>query len=296
MKRNNRYKSTYNAALKLIGELPLASGLPTEAALSKQLIASRTTIRSVLTQLASERIIEWRGRTKLVLRRPIVDDYYVFAETQSTNQLIEAAFMQWILSGDIGEGATFKESELADEFGVSISALREFLNRFSRFGLIEKQTNRGWLLRGFTKAFALELSDVREMFELRSIEHFLEQPESDACWKELIDLEVTHLALADEVDMDNLTFSQLDERFHRCINAAANNRFITDFHDLISMIFHYHYRWSKHDERERNAVALAQHLAIIEALKKRDARGARNACHAHLASARETLLNSISWQ
>lgn len=296
MKRNNRYKSTYNQALKLIADLPLASGLPTETVLSKQLLASRTTIRAVLSQLASERIIEWRGRTKLVLRRPIADDYYVFAETQSTNQLIETAFMQWILSGDIGEGATFKETELAEEFGVSISALREFLIRFSRFGLIEKQANRGWVLRGFTKAFALELSDVREMFELRSIEKFLELPESDVRWKELSSLENRHLALTTDVNMDNLTFSQLDEHFHRLINSAANNRFVTDFHDLISMIFHYHYRWNKHDERERNAVAITQHLAIIDALKKREVGKARTACCTHLASARETLLNSISWQ
>ena len=40
--------------------------------------------------------------------------------------------------------------------------------RFSRFGLIEKRPNSHWVLKGFTRDFALELTEVREMFELRS--------------------------------------------------------------------------------------------------------------------------------
>lgn len=296
MRRNNKYKSIYNKALDLIDGLPLAHDLPTEAALADRLIASRTTIRAVLSHLAQERIIDWSGRKKLVLRRPVADDYYVFSETQSTDQIIETEFMQWILSGDVDEGTTFTESELARNFNVSTSAVREFLIRFSRFSLIEKQNNRGWVLNGFTKEFALELSEIREMFELRSIAMFVTQDVNAPCWEELDKIEERHLALLGRIDDDFLKFSALDDAFHSLINSVSENRFVTDFHDLISIIFHYHYRWNKWDERERNEAAVNHHLEIIKALKARDPVWATKACRSHLEAARTTLLKSIRWK
>jgi len=62
---------------------------------------------------------------------------------------------------------------------------------------------------------------------------------------------------------------------------------------VIAMIFHYHYQWNKVGERERNSVAVAEHLTYIDALKSRDRKRLQEACEAHLASARTTLLQSL---
>jgi DNA-binding GntR family transcriptional regulator len=59
------------------------------------------------------------------------------------------------------------------------------------------------------------------------------------------------------------------------------------------MIFHYHYQWNKAQERERNEVAVGEHLAYIAALKSRDLGKVDAACRKHLKSARHTLLTSI---
>ena len=88
-------------------------------------------------------------------------------------------------------------------------------------------------------------------------------------------------------------FSELDERFHRRINDASRNRFIVGFYDVISMIFHYHYQWNKQNERERNIVAMHEHLAYIDALQSRDASVVAERCNAHMATARLTLMASI---
>ncbi|MEP3275445.1 MAG: GntR family transcriptional regulator [Stappiaceae bacterium] len=295
VKRNNRYKSIYNQTLDLIKTLPDGTELSTESALSDRLNASRTTIRAVLKHLADEKVIDWRGRHKLILRPPTDTDYFVSEETRSTDEILETAFMQWILSGDVNVGTHLNESEMARNFGVSTSAVREFLIRFSRFGLIKKQPSTGWELVGFTKNFALELSDVRELFETRSVHQFLKQPSDAPCWAALDELETQHKDLQSRVETDYLEFSTLDDNFHRLLNSASDNRFISDFHDLIALIFHYHYRWNKQDERERNTAAIGQHLAIIAGLKARDRNKATVACANHLAAARKTLLRSIVW-
>ena len=207
---------------------------------------------------------------------------------------VEKKFMEWMLRGDRKPGDYINGLELARRFHVSASAIREYLNRFGRFGLVEKRPNSGWVFRGFTTEFALELFEVRELFEIRSAKTFAKQPPSSPAWKILKALEAEHHALLTQIEARYHDFSDLDERFHRLINDASMNRFMADFYDIISLIFHYHYQWRKVDEKERNAAAIREHLHYIEALLTRNPDRIEVACKRHLKSARNTLLASIS--
>ena len=218
------------------------------------------------------------------------------AETVSTSAQIEKKFMEWMLRENAFPGTTINELELARRFGVATTVIREFLNRFQRFGLIEKRPNGGWVLHGFTASFALELFEIREMFELRSAMAFAALPDSSPLWRRIETLRGEHLALLSEIEGRYHDFSDLDSRFHRLINSAAPNRFIDGFYDIFTLIFHYHYQWNKRDERQRNEAAIREHLAYIEALLGRNAASVRRACRAHLASAKTTLIHSTSQQ
>ena len=186
------------------------------------------------------------------------------------------------------------ELELARQFGVATTSIREFLNRFQRFGLIERRPNAGLVFKGFTTSFALELFEIREMFELRSATAFAALPDSSPLWRQIEALREEHLSLLNEIDRRYHDFSDLDNRFHRLINSARSNRFIDDFYDIITLIFHYHYQWNKRDERQRNEVAIREHLTYIEALLSRNRSMVELACRAHLTSARETLIRATA--
>ena len=144
-----------------------------------------------------------------------------------------------------------------------------------------------------TEDFAKELSEVRSMFELRSALRFVALPDDDPAWVELQRIKDDHCALLGRDEMRFVDFSALDERFHRCINNASRNRFIVNFYEIISMVFHYHYQWNKRDERERNVVALREHLRYIDALQRRDADAVAESCKAHMATANLTLMSSL---
>jgi DNA-binding GntR family transcriptional regulator len=60
------------------------------------------------------------------------------------------------------------------------------------------------------------------------------------------------------------------------------------------LIFHYHYQWNKRDERQRNEVAIREHVTYIEALLSRNRSMVELACRAHLTSARETLIRATA--
>lgn len=290
MKDNSVYKRSYNACLELIDTLQPGEFLGTEPALARQLEVSRTTVRAILARLEDAGIVHLNGREKSVLRKPQESDYFPEPETESSAALVERKFMNYILRGDMMPGTVISSLDLARQFNVSTSAIREYLNGFSRFGLIVKRPNSSWIFQGFTKEFALELSDIRQLFEMQSLEHFAADPGGRETLRQL---RADHIDLLSRIDSDYHSFSALDERFHRAINDASHNRFIREFYDVISLIFHYHFQWSKVDERERNEKAIHEHLAIIEALEQGNMKLARKAASLHLLSARQTLLRSI---
>ena len=131
------------------------------------------------------------------------------------------------------------------------------------------------------------------MFELRSALRLRRLAEETRSGRRLDAMEDEHPYYRRRDRLAAGEFSELDERFHRLIHGASHNRFIIDFYDVIAMVFHYHYQWNKAQERERNDVAVAEHLAYIAALKSRDLGKVDAACRKHLKSARNTLLTSI---
>ncbi|TKB77724.1 MAG: GntR family transcriptional regulator, partial [Mesorhizobium sp.] len=268
--------------------------LPSEPELGTLLGVSRTTVRTILARMEETGLIDWNKRSKTVLREPRPDDFFPEEETDTLAEIIERSFMRRLLASGAEAGMQINELELAREIGVGTTSVREFLIRFSRFGLIEKRPNTGWLFKGFTEDFALELFEIRVMFELRSAQLFSLQPDSSPLWSKLAALKMAHTDLLERIEGRFHDFSGLDNRFHRLINEASQNRFIDDFYDIITFIFHYHYQWNKHDEKQRNLAAIHEHIAYIGALESRNSTRIEVACRAHLASARETLMRSLT--
>lgn len=292
---SSTFKESYNQALRLVAGLGVNGTLPTESALAAELDVSRTTVRAILTGLDEAGIITWEGRRKEVLRAPMKGDYFGKSETASATDRVSSQFMEYVLNSDLAPGTALHESELKKRFDVSSTVIREFLIKFSRFGLITKERNRSWMLRGFTRDFAEELFEVREMFERRAFRRLLEGGSSAPAWQQLIALAPAHEEILERIDADYLAFPRLDERFHRTLIENYDNRFMSDFYEIVAMVFHYHYRWNRGNEKQRNRAALIEHLAIIRALEAGDTAAAETAFQTHLANAKGTMTASALW-
>jgi len=293
MKGNAVYKRAYNGCLARVSALDIGAHLPSEADLVQELTVSRTTVRAVLSSLSEAGILAPEGARRRLARHPGPGDYFPDTQTVSAGAAVERRFMEWILQGDVRAGQLLNSAELARKFGTSTTTIREYLTHFQHYGLLERRPNSAWVYKGMTPEFAGEIYDVREMFELRSARDFIEQPADARAWKVLDELEAQHHYLLANIDAKHLEFPALDEALHRLIHEASGNRFIIDFYDVISAIFHYTYQWNKDDERPRSIVALNEHLAYISALRSRDPRAIDTRCRAHLKTARATLIRAI---
>ena len=185
-----------------------------ESTLARQLGISRTTSRKVLGQLENAGITGTKDRRIALRRLPEPSDRFPQVETLTGCQNVERRFMEWIFNAETRPGSLIDERDLARQFGVAPGPLREYLIGFSRYGLIEKKPNATWLFRGFTKDFALDLFEVRTLFELRLIRLFTELPPTSPLWTDLQTIRTDHLAVLAEPEAPFQGFCALDDRLH----------------------------------------------------------------------------------
>ena len=169
MKTDTVFKKAFNDALDLVSKLKHYEPLPSENVLGAHLGVSRTTVRKVLSKFSEAGLIAGSGAQRTVRLTPPQMQRFPDAETIPTANQVERLFH--------GMDATRQyEPRRADKRTRSCAAIRGSDHQHS--GVLksfpslrthrEERPNAGWVFKGFTASFALELFEIREMFELRS--------------------------------------------------------------------------------------------------------------------------------
>ncbi len=287
-------QTTTNSILKSLSEFDDVNAIILkDNTLAKKLNVSRTTIRTSLKELEKKGVIEINDNQKLVVRAPVEADYFDTSDgVSSKEEIIEKYFLDLINHGKLLPGGKFSELELAKSSGCNTITVREFLIKFSRFGLIEKKPRAKWKMVKFDEKFALELVEFRRILEMSSITKLMAMPAEDVVWQELAELLDKHIEVLADVKNRYTELSELDRKFHFIVQRASDNRFFMQFFDVVSLICHYHYQWNRGDELERNQIALQEHVDIITQLLAHNTSGVLTAMETHLNTAKRTLLRS----
>ncbi|PVB60136.1 transcriptional regulator [Labrenzia sp. 011] len=273
--------------------MDIGDQLPAETVLAERMEVSRTIVRSALQKLDSDKLIQWEGRNKTLVRKPQSKHRLEAAESALSTEELEHRFFEWILRFDVPAGTSLNVAQLSRQFGVPVHNIQELLAGLSRLGLVERRPRGGWSLLGFTSEFAVELSEFRMLLELNAVRHLLTLPPEHEIWQRLEALKREHEELKAVLKDHYHDFSLLDEKFHSAINSVVRNRFVLEAQKLIKLIFNYHYMWDKRDELERNAAAIDEHLEWIDAMLARDEVQSEAAALRHLRRSKETLLQSL---
>lgn len=286
-------KRSTNTLLRHVTEhATIGEVLPTERYMATLVEGSRTAVRSALVHFQKLGLID-NLKDRRLMRLPEQQDYFDIAELQSGSERIREVLTKWIYHNDLPAGGQFSEAELARKAGMSTISVREFLIEFSRYGVIEKKQRGGWRLCTFDRALALELADVREMFELAAIEHIGKLAPTDPCFARLDELIAKHERLAVAVPPEQGAFPALDAETHLFLIGLSKNRFMESFFNIVSLMFLYQFQWNRDGAAGRHLHAVHEHLAFLRSLARRDIEGAREAMRAHLATSRGSLLHGI---
>lgn len=201
-----------------------------------------------------------------------------FANVSSLTDEIVDIIRDRILKGEYRIGEKIKENQIATEFRVSRTPIREAFKQLENEGLIDYIPNRGCFAKGFTRQDIEDIYAVRKALELMAVEWAVSRI-SDSQIEAL--KEQSELMEFYTVKKDSDKVLELNSAYHNIIYDAAGSRFMAQI--LRS--------YKEYIEQTRKVILyeqsyleeiLQEHKKVLEAIVARDAESAKAAMAVHL--------------
>lgn len=197
-----------------------------------------------------------------------------------------------ILDGSLAAGAKLLESELAQRFGTSRGPVREAIRELAREGLVAELPRRGTVVSTLTARDLAEVYAIREGLELSASKTLIERV-SDARLAGLVE-PLRAIASAREAKADYAVVAKHDFAFHTLLVELAGNRRMTGInHTMIAQTALLLRTAAEANPTLRSDLVRPVHEEILEALRARDLRRAREAVELHYRYAEERLFAQI---
>ena len=221
------------------------------------------------------------------------------APTHSGEALVDhiaATIRSSVLSGDIALGSRLRQQELAREFGVSRTPIREALRKLQANGIVELLPHRGAIVHGPTAP------EIREAYEVRAE---LEGLAAELAATRIRDSQLEQLREAEKLFRHSITrlvrggrgkggsspngeWTRANDLFHRVIQEASGNRRLVAIVQDLHRSFPRGLTWAAlHDSSALLRQNVEEHHDILESIEAHDARAARARMSKHIHHAGE---------
>jgi DNA-binding GntR family transcriptional regulator len=209
-------------------------------------------------------------------------------EVQSLVDVVTERIEAAIIDGRLEPGSRISEQKLATSMGVSRGPLREAIRRLEGRKLVTRIPNVGVRVAELSTQDLLELLQIRESLESLAC-GLAATKMSDEEIDDLAALIASHQSQPRLQDGSGYYQDSGDHDFHfRIVKASGNQRLIQmlceELYDLLRV-----YRYRSSTSAGRANEALAEHKAIIDALRSRDPAKAQACMAQHLRKARSNV-------
>lgn len=190
-----------------------------------------------------------------------------------------------IVGGRLQPKQRLIELDLAQELGISRSAVRNALIRLEQEGLVEREPNRGARVRLVSEEESLEILEARTALECVAVRHAAENRTPE----DVDDLRLILAEMESRLDEGDLpAVSDMNAQLHRRLIEMANHTTISKLLKMLnSQTVRFQFRTILAPGRP--ASSLAEHKAIAEAVAAGDTVAAEEAMRVHLLRVTEAL-------
>lgn len=190
---------------------------------------------------------------------------------------------QAILAGELPSGARLIQAELAQQFDVSITPVREALRDLAGEGLVVFDPHRGSRVRSFDLGEVQEIYQIRMALEPLMVSRMIGQVDADR-----LD-EAARLIRKMERTKDINVWSDLNRRFHACFAEEGRTSrlatILSGLRDSASVYVGLSLRASP----ERRAESDREHTQILEAYRRGDTEAATRLAVQHMRTTLVTI-------
>lgn len=184
-----------------------------------------------------------------------------------------------ILSGELGTDQALSERKLADNLQMGRTPVREAIRRMTREGLIEVRPARGTYVRELTMGEVEEIYEARIGLEGMAAFLAAERGPTEAFPEFRKKFEAM---IANPADFDLAETHKVGQEFHVEVFRAAKNSYLFEIYEPLRLRHRvtlglprfYNHEWVRESVKE--------HLAILDAIERRDSAEARQLICDHL--------------
>ncbi len=217
-------------------------------------------------------------------------------KNENLSDKVANEIIQMVHDGKLKAGEKLPpEPELATEFGISRGVLREALTILSAKGYIRRTPGYGTFIRDLPEIATDSDDSLHNLFKIASYNDILElrSPLEELCVQLVVErasdreIETLYKEITDLSDKGLSAVANFN--FHLRLSELTKNvlliNLMSSYSDLINDFAHEMYVID-----DRYKISLREHIHIMEEIRKRDVKSAKEAMKKHLAEANAMLL------
>ena len=195
-----------------------------------------------------------------------------------------------ILFGRLAPGAKLKLDQLKAQYDISVSTLREILNRLTSEKFVLAEGQRGFEVSPISRQDLKEVAALRQLIEAHAIENAFAA--GDVEWEARV--VAAHHKLASMEDKmisgdrsETELWKRYDWQFHQTLISACGSQTMMETH---ASVFDKYLRYQIMALGFRGDVGIREHRMLLDCALARDARKAREVLAVHIAGGVEAAL------
>lgn len=191
-----------------------------------------------------------------------------------------------IIRGEYPGNTRMKEDELAEEFKVSRTPIRETLRLLQQDGLIEILPNRGARVYGFTVDDLEDIYEIRRVLEVLALDFAAPTMSING----LVELREAIEAIKDLDDAKR--HAELDAKLHGYIIESSRRRRLIN---MLNQLFHLMQTFRELGFRDTQVQksTYGEHMELIDALSVRDISLAKEVLARHITNSKNRILQKV---
>lgn len=189
-----------------------------------------------------------------------------------------------IIMQHLPPGERLAVDELAQEYGTSITPVREALQMLDQEGLVTIKPRSGYFVTRLTLKQLRDLLELRGILELASVERAAERVTAE----QLARLERVHAGYTGDDEESYDRYTDENREFHYLIAEASGNE------ELADLLRRVHERLARYMVMRRGGRSqLHTHACILEALRRHDVGAAKQAMLEEITETRDAILERV---
>ena len=208
------------------------------------------------------------------------------AKTAASTLEVLQALRERIARQDVAPGAKLREHELAEEFGVPRTRIREVLGALESRGLIERIPNRGAVVSRLEFDQVFHLYDVRAVLEGLCVRLATRNVPPET-WQEFVDLfgaPMDQCVKAGDFDSFLANYERFRRRFIECARNPVAAQMLDSIYEKTNVVIRRIVILPG-----RAQTGLGEHRATVAAMRAGDAEAAERLKRANLQGAKDYL-------